>query len=919
MMGAGKTAVWIGNGVAILGVVAGVALCISYPADWSPASLLPSAAPLIVSAVLFLSGLILILVGIRSELRRRDRIEAGLRENERLLRDALSALEKRVAVLDAAGRVLASTRLVESSEGGEAGAVVGESGGRGGGVGVAFVPELEELQGDPTPQARAIWSGIHAVIDGSQREFQLEYPVPDADGTRWFLMRVTRLGEEDGPGRVAVVNEEITERVLAGRAVRESEAHLRSLVTSVDDLVFALDPALRFLSVHGQWLKREGYGGDRLAGQSPGEVFGDEAGDALVEVSGRVLAGEHLLHDWVVAGMDGPRRLQTSLSPLREEDGAVTGIVGIGRDVTERARIEDELRRRDAILETIGFASSHFLRSIDWETSIRDVLEHLARATGVIRVGLCDRLSDLDGRAVLRLRQEWHTPEISAPSFLRRHGDLSLEQPGLRGWQEQLSRGRPIFVKSRKLPDPERTQLLEAGVESMVVLPIFVGKEWAGVLSFDSHVERIWSPSELEALRIAADVFAAALDRMRIEEALQESEAQLQQAQKMEAVGRLAGGIAHDFNNLLTAIKGRTELLLGEGDAGARIEGDLAEIRAAAIRAATLTRQLLAFSRRQVLEPKVLDLNRIVREIESMLRRLIGEDVILITRLAEELGPVLADPGHVEQVLMNLLVNARDAMPEGGTVTIETANVELDRRAARLEGLSDGGSYVLLQVSDTGCGIPAELHERIFEPFFTTKEQGKGTGLGLSMIWGIVKQSGGHITVRSVVGEGTTFRILLPRSTAAVPALAPVERGPSPAAGSETILLVEDEAAVRSLVRKVLERRGYTVLEATNGAEAIQLAESHPGRIDLILTDVVMPDIGGPALVETLAPRLAEPRVLFMSGYTDQEIIRRGVDEFHAGFIAKPFAPDDLAAKVREVLDADLPEPEEEEEGVPAD
>jgi CheY-like chemotaxis protein len=245
-------------------------------------------------------------------------------------------------------------------------------------------------------------------------------------------------------------------------------------------------------------------------------------------------------------------------------------------------------------------------------------------------------------------------------------------------------------------------------------------------------------------------------------------------------------------------------------------------------------------------------------------------------------------------------------MPEGGAITIETANLHLDRRAARLEGVAEPGSYILFQVSDTGSGIPPELHERIFEPFFTTKEQGKGTGLGLSMIWGIVKQSGGHIRVQSVMGEGTRFRILLPRGATIAAATVPVALPAVPMAGTETILLVEDEAAVRSLVRKVLERRGYLVLEATNGAEAIQIAESYSDRIDLILTDVVMPDIGGPTLVEILAPRIADLRVLFMSGYTDQEIIRRGVDEFHAGFIGKPFSPDEWAVKVREILDADI-------------
>jgi PAS domain S-box-containing protein len=902
-MSVGNAAIWLGYALALLGV-SGMALSGSQLISAS----LEGGVPAVVGAVLLIGGLAVIAFGIRREWRRRDQVEAGLRQAEGLLRKTVAALEQRVAVLDLAGQVLASTRVVEAGAGEAVAAEPGaEPLGLIPGVGTAYVPELEELRSDPTPQARAIWGGIHAVLEGRQREFQLEYPVQGEGETRWFLMRVVRLPEGDGAARVAVVNEEITERVIAARALGESEGRFRSLVTSIDDLVFALDQDETFQCAYGHWLEREGVDATALQGRTVGDAFGEESGRVIGEVGRRVLEGEHLLSDWVLTGKRGPRRLQTSLSPLRVADGTIAGIVGVGRDVTDQVQMEDELRRRDAILETIGFASSHFLRSTDWAASIRDVLEHLARATGSVRVDLCERLSDGEGRSVLRLRQEWSAAEAGPGSLFTMHGDVVLDDPGLRRWVERLSAGEPVFVKVRKLKDPQRSTLLTNGIQSMALLPIFLGKQWAGVLGFDDADERIWSASEVEALRIAADVFAAALDRMRIEEALQESEAQLQQAQKMEAVGRLAGGVAHDFNNLLTAIKGRTELLLSEGKEAEHFESDLVEIRAATIRAATLTRQLLAFSRRQVLEPKVLDLNQIVREIESMLRRLIGEDVILMTRLAPDLGSVQADPGHVEQVLMNLLVNARDAMPEGGAITIQTANLELDRRAARIEGVNEPGTYILLQVSDTGCGIPAELHERIFEPFFTTKEQGKGTGLGLSMSWGIVKQSGGHISVRSVVGEGTQFRILLPRgATIASPSL-PIVAPPSPSTGTETVLLVEDEAAVRSLVRKVLERRGYLVLEATNGAEAIQLAQSHEGRIDLILTDVVMPDIAGPTLIEMLAPHRSEARVLFMSGYTDQEIIRRGVDKFQAGFIGKPFSPDALAAKVREILDAGVP------------
>lgn len=904
---AGIRAIRVGFLILLLGLMAFVTILALPPTLWSGGSLLSETEVVLLGTVLLLGGILTLFLAIRRELARRDRIERELRDSERLLRRAVEALEKRVAVLDAAGRVLSSTRVIDTSgrsrlaseslEG-----IESELEDR---IGIAYVPDLEGLREDPTPQARAIWNGLHAVLEGEQREFQLEYPTLVDGETRWRLMRVKRLeGGEGAP--VAVMDEDITDRVVAGQLLRESRDYLESLVTSMTDLVFALDPELHFLGVHGQWLIAMGADPVEVRALPPGKVFGQEAARALAGLSERVLEGEHLMHDWRVELAYGVRHLQTALSPLRDGEGEIIGIVGVGRDVTERARVERELRRRDAIMEAIGFASSHLLRSTDWKESIKDVLEHLAFATGAARVSLSERIDEQDGRSDLRTIQEWVEPGLEARSIVEVYGDLLLDMPGLRRWRDRLARGRPVIVRSRWLPRPAREELKSAGVESVTLIPVFLGNELAGILSLESLVRRVWSNNELEALRIAAGVLAAAFDRMRIEEALQESEAQLQQAQKMEAVGRLAGGIAHDFNNLLTAIKGRTELLLSDDRSQEEIGSDLEEIRAAALRAATLTRQLLAFSRRQVLEPKTLDLNQIVRGVEMMLRRLIGEDVILITRLASDLGPIQADPGHIEQVLMNLLINARDAMPEGGTVTIETQNLTLDRRAARLEGLARPGSYILLEVTDTGSGIPPELHERIFEPFFTTKEQGKGTGLGLSMIWGIVKQSGGHITVRSMPGKGSSFRIFLPRSSTTIEPTDPVEEAPVPATGSEVVLLVEDEAAVRSLVRKVLERRGYTVLEATNGAEAIQIAEAYRTEIDMILTDVVMPDIGGPALVEVLAPQIAGLRVLFMSGYTDQEVIRRGVDQFHAGFIGKPFSPDELARKVREVLDADL-------------
>jgi PAS domain S-box-containing protein len=380
-------------------------------------------------------------------------------------------------------------------------------------------------------------------------------------------------------------------------------------------------------------------------------------------------------------------------------------------------------------------------------------------------------------------------------------------------------------------------------------------------------------------------------------------EAQLRQAQKMEAVGQLAGGIAHDFNNLLTAVKVHAELLLEGLEPGSPQHTDVGEINKAATRAASLTRQLLAFSRKQLLKPQVLDLNATVDTIVPMIRRLIGEDIEVVTHLAPGVGPVTADPVQLEQVLVNLAVNARDAMPHGGVLVVETANVELDPTDPDRHRPSLGGDpYVMLTVTDSGCGMDAATLARVFDPFFTTKEPGKGTGLGLSTAYGIVTQSGGYIRVSSVPGTGTTFTIYLPRTAAAV--ASPVSQAaPDVPVGSETVLIIEDEQAVRGLARRVLERQGYTVLEAQHGGDALRLVATYDGPIDLVLTDLVMPGVTGRALVEQLARGRPRFKVLFMSGYTDDEIMRRGLLEHGVEFLEKPFTVDALARTVREVLD----------------
>jgi len=382
-------------------------------------------------------------------------------------------------------------------------------------------------------------------------------------------------------------------------------------------------------------------------------------------------------------------------------------------------------------------------------------------------------------------------------------------------------------------------------------------------------------------------------------------EAQFRQAQKMEAVGRLAGGIAHDFNNLLTIIVGYTQRLLSRCSSKDTVHDELQEISKAGYRAASLTQQLLAFSRRQMLQPKILDLNAVVSDTSKMLQRMIGEDIRLATELAPDVGSIKVDPGQIEQVIMNLAVNARDAMPQGGKLTIETENVDLERPMPYGPVTVSPGRYVVLSVRDTGQGMDADIQARIFEPFFTTKEPGKGTGLGLSTVYGIAKQSGGYIFVSSQPGRGTTFRLYLPRVQETAELFEPDDSSGASTQGSGTLLLAEDEVGVRALVRRILEGNGYTILEASNGAQALELYEGCNGSIDLLITDVVMPGgMSGRQLADCLLAKRPTLKVLYVSGYTDEAIGRHGVLEKGVEFLKKPFTPEALARKVREVLEA---------------
>jgi two-component system cell cycle sensor histidine kinase/response regulator CckA len=685
----------------------------------------------------------------------------------------------------------------------------------------------------------------------------LRYRLVAKDGTvRWFHDRGELVPDRDGEHCVwQGIMMDITGQCVAEEALRATEARARTIVETAYEGIWVVDAVGVTTYANARMCEMLGYPAEQVVGRTlfdfmpPAEAF--EARTLFA----RRQRGISDIHEFTFRRSDGSELfVLLSTSPLVDADGEFTGALAMATDITARRSMEQALRESEArfrhVIANAPGMVYQFVYRPDGTRGYTFVSEGARELFGI------------DPEAALRDSDALlHIIHPDEREQLRHRARAVAHEGGDFRWE-----GRAV---------------LASGEERFVEVVARDHRTADGSVLSDGLV---------------VDV----TERRQLEE-------QFRQAQKMEAVGRLAGGVAHDFNNLLTVIKTSTNFLLDDLDPADPRREDARQVADAADRAAGLTRQLLAFSRKQVLEPQVVDVDTVVSNLRPMLARLIGEDVDVQVRLAQSAGTVLADVGQLEQVLINLAVNARDAMPDGGRLTIETSEVTIDERAAMSYGRRERcalvpGRYVMLAVSDTGTGMSPEVRARIFEPFYTTKEIGKGTGLGLSTVYGIVKQSGGHVWAYSEPGHGTVFKVYLPRLGDQPPA-ALRRTGESPARGTETVLLVEDDDTVRQLTSRILERHGYQVLASSNGRDALSQATGHGGPIHLILTDVVMPEMGGRALSERLTTVRPEAVVIYMSGYTDDEVLRRGMLGPGSLFIQKPFETSALLRLLRDALD----------------
>jgi len=639
--------------------------------------------------------------------------------------------------------------------------------------------------------------------------------------------------------------------LIRSRELQHSVSLLRGITEGTTDGVFVKDLQGRYLMINSAGAAFAGRSADEIVGKTDLDLFSADTAEVVRQKDRQVLT-QGVTQTFEESGTsNGVCRVYLSTKgPYRDAHGEIIGLLGVARDITERKHAEEEMRQSQQKLR-IHFEHTP-LAVVEWDLDFRVA----AWNPSAERIFGYSRLEALGQHA-----------RFIVPPQYREHVNHT--------WEALLKQAGGTRSTNDNVTKDGRS----------------ISCEWYNTPLVDE------SGRVLGVASLVQDV----TERVALEE-------RLRQSQKMEAVGRLAGGVAHDFNNLLTVILGYSQILADGLPEGSRLADNTAQIKSAADRAAGITRQLLAFSRKSVLSPRVINLNDVVLNLDSLLRRLIGDDIEVRTVPANNLGSVKADPSQIEQVLMNLALNARDAMPRGGTVTLETGNVTLDGTYARDHQSVESGRYVMLAVSDTGEGMGPETQARIFEPFYTTKEVGKGTGLGLSMVYGIVKQSGGYIWVYSEPDRGTTFKIYLPRVDQPAELVGGDTRTPKVQRGTETILLVEDDEQLRALTSSVLGHCGYNVLVASTPEDGLAICKSTSHDIRLLVTDVVMPRMNGRQLAEQAQQIRPGIRVLYISGYTNDAIAHYGVLDPGLWFLPKPYALSSLIAKVREVLDS-APEP----------
>ncbi|MFZ0959706.1 MAG: PAS domain S-box protein [Terriglobia bacterium] len=797
--------------------------------------------------------------------------------------------------------------------------------------------------------------------EGLVQDYELEIRHRDGHVTPVLYNASVYRGDTGDVIGVFAAARDITERKLAEAALLESEERFRSLIENATVGIYRTTPQGRILMANPALVKMLGFKDFEALATRNLEEEGFES-DYLrrifLERINRNREVRGLEEEWT--RQDGSVIfIRESVRAIRGKDGTVLYYDGIVEDITERKQAEETLRLTQFSMENasdaifwldsqghIVYVNDAATRSLErsrdellslsmpdidplvtkeagkafWEKiktrgSITFETRYQTKQGSAFPVEVNANYLEFQGKEYCfafarditeRKRADAEHVRLvtaieqsaEAVMITNTTGEIEYVNPAftrITGYgREEVLGQNPRFLKSGK-HDAEFYQQLWAAIRQ--------GNTWQGELTNRRKDGSLYTEQMIiSAMRGERGEVTQFIATKQDVTARKQLEQQFAQAQKMEAVGRLAGGVAHDFNNLLTIINGYAQLLLERTSPEDPHRGLFEEIQMAGDRAASLTRQLLAFSRRQVMEPRVLDLNSVLANTEKMLRRLIGEDVELVSTLQPDLGLVKVDPGQIEQVIMNLAVNARDAMPEGGKFLVETSNVEVDEEYARSHSNLNPGKYVMVAVSDTGCGMDLETQAHVFEPFFTTKEKGRGTGLGLATVYGIVQQSGGYIWVYSEPGRGSTFKIYLPRIEGDMSTPEPAEAPLKPAKGKGTILVVEDEKGVRSMICETLKSRAYKVLEADGAAQALEIAEAHTKPIHLLLTDVVMPHTGGKELAKHLSTLHPETKVLYMSGYTDDAIVRHGIMQGDTPFLQKPFSPEALARKVREML-----------------